>query len=775
MRALLLSVLCCWSLSSVAQTTVESFAPVGVVKKIRQVTARFSAPMVAFGDPRAPAPFAVDCAEKGSGRWIDAHTWSYDFERDLPGAVACRFSLRADGRDLAGQPLAGQRVFGFSTGGPAVVQAQPRAGGESIDEQQVFVLGLDAPAREDSIMQNAWCRADGINEKIGVRLLAGAERERVLATRREFVDRYLQVYFRARGVNWRARLPLHARINEQLPLVVLQCQRTLPADATVKLVWGAGIAAANGIATTQDQTLDYETRPDFTARLSCDRVNAKSGCIPFLPVRLGFTAPIATADAAQVYLAAPGGKRFPAKLAEQEAKAPYVSDLTIPGPFPEQAKLTLHLPPDLKDDASRTLLNRARLPLAVRTGEQPPLVKFAAPFGIIEARGDRMLPVTVRNVEPELAASMRSAGASMRLGGEQDAEVLRWLKKLTASRPWNWTSKEPHGRELEKPVLADAKDAAVQRFELPKPNGRRAFEVIGIPLREPGFYVVELASPKLGAALNRKGRKAYVHAGALVTNMVAHFKHGAQSSLVWVTSLDKGRPVAGAKVAVRDCAGKLLWSGTTDKSGVARIEGELAVSGCRANNNYFISARSGADYTFTLSDWNEGIEAWRFNLPHGSHGQESRIAATVFDRTLLRAGETLHMKHYLRRHTEAGLALVRAADAPPKEPLDWRAREPGKLFLIHQGSGEKLELPLQWDAAGSAQGEWTIPAEARLGVYEVMMGGQVSGQFRVEQFRVPTMKAGAPRRLCTADPLFSGPGPLARVFRRQSRAGRRTL
>ena len=90
-----------------AQTRVEAFNPEGQVKQVRQATARFSQPMVAFGDPRAPQPFDVDCAPPGAGRWVDARTWSYDFAHDLPGVVACRFTLRADARDLAGQPLAG--------------------------------------------------------------------------------------------------------------------------------------------------------------------------------------------------------------------------------------------------------------------------------------------------------------------------------------------------------------------------------------------------------------------------------------------------------------------------------------------------------------------------------------------------------------------------------------------------------------------------------------------------------------------------------------------
>ena len=50
---------------------VEFFSPQGGVKAIRQATARFAAPMVAFGDPREAAPFEVSCPVPGKGRWAD--------------------------------------------------------------------------------------------------------------------------------------------------------------------------------------------------------------------------------------------------------------------------------------------------------------------------------------------------------------------------------------------------------------------------------------------------------------------------------------------------------------------------------------------------------------------------------------------------------------------------------------------------------------------------------------------------------------------------------
>jgi uncharacterized protein YfaS (alpha-2-macroglobulin family) len=729
-RIIVLAALCSLPLAVLAETSVLSFSPTGTVKGVRQVAARFSGQMVPLGDMRLGDPFSVDCAEQGKGRWIDGQNWSYDFVRDLPAGVACRFTLKDEIQDIDGKPLGGERRFGFDTGGPAVVEAAPREGASYIDEQQIFVLGLDAPASAATVAAHAWCQAEGINEKIGVRVLQGAERQRVLALRKSFTERYLSLYFKARGVVWRATAKVNNQRLDQLPIVVLQCQRALPAGAQVSLVWGAGIAADSGIVTTQDQALAYSTRPDFNARFSCERLSADAGCIPFLPLRLQFSAPVKRADALAVKLTGPGGKVYQPTLSKEEENSEYLQWLTIKGPFPEQARLTLSLPASLKDDAGRTLVNQASFPMTLRTDAQPPLVKFPARFGIIEAKGDKLLPVTVRNVEVQLAAS-KVDGAALRVNDgaasieQQDQQVIAWLKRMGSS--YSWQPQELRGDSLGKPML-DAKAGKLERFSMPKPGGGKALQVVGIPLRKPGFYVVELASPKLGAGLGLASGRAYVSTAALVTNMVAHFKHGAESSVVWVTSLDKGKPVPQAQVTVRDFDGNQVWQGMTDAGGLAHIRQELPLSRRAKDGRYFISARLGSDMTFTLSDWDRGIETWRFNLPGGYAGADNVIATTVFDRTLLRAGETVHMKHFLRRHVEQG--IVQAT----KE-------QDGTLHILHEGSGQKYDLALKWNANGSAESTWTIPADAKQGWYELMLSGRTAGRFRVEQFRVSTMKA----------------------------------
>src|SRR5438034_8532678 len=72
---------------------VVHFSPDGTIKKIRQVTARFSEPMVPLGDPRpASDVFEIACPEAGTARWVDRseeHTSELQSHSDL----VCRLLL----------------------------------------------------------------------------------------------------------------------------------------------------------------------------------------------------------------------------------------------------------------------------------------------------------------------------------------------------------------------------------------------------------------------------------------------------------------------------------------------------------------------------------------------------------------------------------------------------------------------------------------------------------------------------------------------------------
>lgn len=742
-------------LCSAELAQVEAFSPQGTVKGVRQVTARFTSQMIPFGDPRLPEPFDIDCPEKGTARWVDAKNWVFDFDHDLPAGINCRFVLKSGLKALDGNMLGGSSTFSFSTGGPSVLRSEPYEGSQ-IEERQIFILGLDAAAQKASVLEHAWCSAQGINEKIGVHVIEGKTRQRILAASQNSLGGMLHILFKSRdrsvvasfGVQEKGT-PFEKAIKRNADrIVVLQCARRLPAKSEVNLVWGAGITSVSGVATEQDQSLAFRVRENFRAKFNCERVNKHANCIPMLPMTLSFTAPVPRKFANTITLTS-GGKTWRAMLDKGDDSVVY--SVSFSGPFPERTNFSLALPDTLRDDAGRPLYNRKRFPLQVKTDYAPPLAKFPAEFGIIELNASATLPVTVRNLENKLSVAKIQAdeeipGKTLKVGGSP-TEILHWLGLLKANANDVWEYDHETRRSV--PVVRSgdhsifASGDQPTRFRLPKPNGPKAFEVIGIPLEKPGLHIVELASPKLGASLLGQKKPYFVRTAALVTNLSVHFKQGRESSLVWVTSLDKGESVANATVEIRDCGDTRHWQGKTGKDGIARIEESLPELGelprCfGAERSYFVTARLGKDVSFVFSNWNEGINRWRFNLPGGSYNGPI-LAATVFDRTLLRAGETVHMKHFYRRHSRTGFMLQAVGGLPTS------------LSITHQGSDQKYELPLKWSPDGTAESTWTVPKDAKQGSYQVALAEprqpnrganqRSTGSFRVEAFRVPTMKA----------------------------------
>ncbi len=737
---------------------VEAFSPQGTVKGVRQVSARFSEPMVAFGDPRLPAPFDISCPAKGQARWADQKNWIFDFDEDLPAGVACEFRVKPGLAALSGRPVGGKQAFSFSTGGPAILQSAPYEG-NNVSEDQAFVLSLDAEADVPSVLANVYFSVEGIRDRMAVRIVNGEARKAILASRRYAADD-----------------PLH---------LVIQASQAFPPGAKIRLVWGKGVRSKSGVPTDEAQTLSFKARGPFTAHFSCDRERDGAGCIPFLAMEVRFSAPVSRDLLRKAVLKGPGHRTYKPEIAGGRTDdagdwggADETGDtalaISFKGPFPEMSSFTVDLPPGIRDDAGRPLQNADRFPLAVRTDQFPPLAKFPAGFGIVELGNGAYLPVTLRNLEP--AVTTRILGVGDRGNGVAD-KVLDIVESVTGKihrmppdregQIVKWLD-ETERADRDKSVLKGV--AGVREFDLPKPGGAKAFEVVGIPLKDPGFYVVEIESKVLGGSLletNLLGmtRPMFVRTAVLVTNMAAHFKRGRESSLVWVTTLDKGQPVKDAVVAVRDCAGKTLWQGRTDEKGVAAIRQALPRPGagaggsCSGHGDYLVTAKAGADMTFVLSGWNDGIEPWRFGFHEGPYWRPA-VAHTVFDRTLLRAGETVHMKHVLRTHSSNGLFLL--------DP----ARLPKGALIVHAGSNERYGVNLAWDASnGVAETTWTIPADAKLGEYDVFLtrtsaagtkktddgddgetegdddrpsrsvpGRLHSGAFRVEEYRVPLTK-----------------------------------
>jgi uncharacterized protein YfaS (alpha-2-macroglobulin family) len=745
------------AVQSANAASITSFTPQGTVKDVRQVRAQFSDPMVNFGDPRAAQtvqPFEIRCTDLRSGknfgetpkftqRWADAKNWILDFDQEMPAGLRCEFQMKWETKTLDGKTIDPPTQFALSTGGPSIRQTQPYEGSR-IEPEAYFVLFLDAPASRESVLKNAYFVVSGIQERVPLEMVSTAEQDKIL---------------QKSGVSyWLNARPAETKDS----FLVVKAKRRFPESATVELVWGAGIttAAKGGLGTTQDQRIRFAVIDPFRAEFQCGRENEQAQCNPMQEMFVRFTRDITAAVAKQVRLRTVPTKKgekarewTPTGLEEIPNDNP-VGAVGFKGPFPAQTPMTVVLPGGFKDDLGRALVNASSYPLSTGTGDFSPLAKFAAPFGIIEQKAGGVLPVTLRNLESPVPATQ---AAIQKLGPESIPSIAAWLDEVY--------EKDAGYKEGSRSSPSLPVGGSVKPMTIPRPNGAKSFEVVGIPLKEPGFYQVELKSQILGASL-LGSETMYVAAGALVTNLSVHLKAGRESSLVWVTALDTGKPVSGARVQIVDCNGKAQHASVSDSQGIAKLPGidvEKAPrcgGWSRYKSGLFALAAKDGDFSFVHTSWAEGIESWRFNLP-GAQPRTPLITHTVLDRSLFRAGETVHMKHVARHHQMRGFASV------PE------AQRPKMVAVVHVGSGEAKKFPVRWSPRGEAEMEWKIPTQASLGLYRIVFltdhesrrsaqtegaegegeGGDSEGsgahelawlpgtEFRVEEFRVPLMRA----------------------------------
>jgi hypothetical protein len=395
---------------------------------IERFTARFNQPMVPLGDPRAAGPFDVECPVGGEGRWVDQQTFVHEFASPLPGGVTCTFTLKDKLKSLAGYAVTGQTKFTVDSGGPD----RPRRAAEPLRQRDRGGPGL--PRRRQSRPRSRLGRRQ--------RLLRGRRHRREDPGRRAArrragqaaaglgTDRWeVQSFLEEAGLPQALPAAAADRAKATASVVALKCRRPLPPAATWRWSGARTSPAPAGRIAGTDQRFDFTVRKPFTARFECSRVNPQAGCSPVQDAWVRFSAPIPRA-----------GQGDPHQAARRQGTGADLSDEgktqgsdrrpEVQGAAPAAVTAKLSLPADVTDESGRKLSNAERFPLDVRFDEAPPLVKFAADFGILEAKEGGVLPVTVRNVEPKLVGSQMAVERTEPRVEGGDGEIAKWLRAI---------------------------------------------------------------------------------------------------------------------------------------------------------------------------------------------------------------------------------------------------------------------------------------------------------------------------------------------------------
>lgn len=679
---------------------VLTASPTGVIEQASdagEIRVIFSEPMVPLG--RVPANPEVSWATitpaiKGTYRWSGTTilVFTPDTATPLPNSTRYTVTIGTAATSAAGQKLAAPFQFSFTTPTVKLTQTSWYRKNGRVDSPAVILLRFNQPVRGTDIVAHLKVQQDPHEWEAPE--LSDAAKRRMTAADPTAVQKFDAKVAAVRRVaasttSWPVRLA--ADWNKQLApaspdLVVVETTGNPPAESHLAVVLDARVPAISGNQTPgEPQQSVVELEPAFMG----PKIQCLTECSPSDWNPLQFTTSVSAAALSRA---------LTIRDVTTAAREVAVAKSTKPKSPPLDATSSLNVEDagyDRQPPATTWVL-RLDPALAAADGQtlgypwmeviqnfrEDAFVSFGDGHGVWETSGGTQLPFYARNFQ----------------------NVTQWLQKLTPA-------------DLMPRIMAlDAKD-----FKL-TPTGAgttRRLAVTPDAIQSHGLDITSVLTQGSGLAwvavkpgtpitrakpISTDPRSTIVQ----VTNLGITVKDSPQSTLVFVTRLDNGAPVADAKVTIVTTDNKQVWTGTTNSDGVALSPAlTLRKASAEWEFSYLVTAEKNGDVAYVCSNWNEGIEPWEFGQPYSLHENMSLLRGSVFtDRGVYKIGEEVHFKAILRHDTPTGIAMI-----TPGTPLQVSVSDArGKTVDTRNVTASR------WS---SAEWTWTVPAGSSLGNYAV--------------------------------------------------------
>lgn len=442
----------------------------------------------------------------------------------------------------------------------------------------------------------------------------------------------------------------------QIPtLMKLTPSKPLPLDAKIAIATDATLRGVEGpLPSGEAHTTNVETYGPLTVHtLDCSRT-AKKLCVPHGGVHLELANRVTYKELlAHVRTEPASALRWPKGRASDD-KVEYAS---LPIELRAASTTRVIVTAGMKDEYGQTLARDFVATLAA--DDEAPSVAIGLQGEILEAAKAKGRQVQVASVNVDRYELVSAAATEVGL-----------LKVLSArdARTGYDAAKALPGAKVDDVRPGGARNAT-------------ALRTVGIDdvlagAKGRGAFVLATSRPGVGQARPYVDRQIVSVTDIGITAKVSRF-----GSLVFVTRLSTGKPIAGATVALRNREGAELLTMPTDASGFAvlppdrfqpvRTDGTL-------DRDLFVFARVGDDWSYRQVD--DRIS--RAEAPYIDLAARMPVFGLLFaDRGIYKTGETIHVKGVFRKHEPNGLLTPRgrevtlhALDAQGTSILDHKAK-----------------------------------------------------------------------------------------------------
>jgi hypothetical protein len=672
----------------------------------------------------AAKPFAkIEPAIEGEWRWLGSASVEFVPKGLVPYSTQFTVTVFKGLRALDGAELKEDYVFSFSTPRLELQDVSPAPGHRWLTPDATISLLFNQPVDKAELERASTLTVNGAPVALRVTKEISIQDER----RAELEEA------RRQGRSYQPLSDDERGYRNRQTRYILTPSQPLPLDASLTLTLDASLHGKEGpLSWSSGRTIAFRTYGPFTfdsARFCLD-----DEC-PYGPLVI-FTSNLADLATLKERLSVQPSVELDWDDAEawmphsqwEMDRSPFVS---IPGKFKPGTQYAVKIRNGAADVFKQA--DAKGLDVTLRTDDLRPALVIGGSLGLIEATRDApRLPLEVSNLNT----------LKVRMWKLSVPELVQALSRRDYDdRPL--IGRAPDFSETE--VLKYPKNVArIHPLELRKVLGAEALT---------GVALVSVDSPQLRFH-PRDGYRQLVQ----VTDLAAHIKIGPKSSLVWVTRLSDGKPVADADVTVYSDSGKAVWRGTTNAEGFADAPGAVAMKLKPARYSWeypfaLVVAQKDGDLSATANTWSSGVEPYDFGISQAWEGEFPDSTGFLFtDRGIYRPGDNVFVKGVLRYRVLGEL----------------RAPAEGSLVTVYveDSRGEKVKSEnVKVTKFGTFSMSVTIPKEAPTGFFRVEARGsapggsvETSSSFRVEEYRAPQFRVEVetPRKSLVAGDVLEG-------------------
>lgn len=616
---------------------------------VKTITVGFNQPMAAFekiGEPLRQGPLKITPAIDGTYSWQGTTVLVFTPSQPIPRGISVKVEIPAETKSLSGETLEAAYAWSFETLRPQLLKSLPDTGAKFVSKNGPFLL-----------LFNMKLDPVGIAEFLALEEVSGGKKVEVSVRPAESKD------------------PVPDGWNREHVIAVVP-ETPLSLSTQYRLVARAGLTDdRQKLGLISEQAVLFTTQNVFA-------VNAfpAGGVKPESGVEFIFTNPVEMKE-----LAANVTFNPPVELASYYKSSDYKSEKqSFYVKLKAATEYTVTVGSAMKDVNGDALGKDAVLKL--KTLNYASSLSLAEGSGVIEAALRRQYPVFGMNVD------------SVRL--EMTGLTKQQLIPLY----------DIYGNLDENKVEA-ASYRIDRTWDIKTPLNQGAYVPLGLSevlsSTGKGLALIRMDQAKFRGTVDTKTS----YFGQIqVTNMGITCKSSPENILIWVTSLDQAKPVAGAEVEIRGRDNKVYWKGKTDKNGIADAKGWLELGLPRENRwtepVIWIFAEKGDDFAFINTSYQWSVYPWLFDIPYdyAAAGSGRDYSASLFtDKGLYSPGDTVRLKGLCRERTRSVWKIPSPQSQFQLRIYDSRGNTflEKKVNLSSQG-GFDLDIPVSESAATGA-------------------------------------------------------------------------